>query len=88
MTKDYGPGWTREETIIHGASSFMALHLCKLLVEKGLISSSEAAGVMTSTANVVRSGSEDGPGEAYGEKIARSLEQLAGQLLGIPLRGP
>jgi hypothetical protein len=80
--KNQNSGWKSPETIIHGASSFAIFRLCGLLIDKGIISQSEAAGVMTNAANDVRSGSEEGPGENYGEGIARSLEQMAAWLLG------
>ncbi|MDF2120111.1 hypothetical protein PY365_31575 [Roseiarcaceae bacterium H3SJ34-1] len=66
-----------------GANAFATYRLCALLIEKGLLSKSEGSSVMTSAANDVRSGSEDGPSAAIGEGIASRLEVMAGWLHGM-----
>jgi hypothetical protein len=66
----------------HAASMAMSRHILTLLMTKGVISRSEAAGVFTASADEVRSGTEDDPAADIGEAVARGLETQAGWLLG------
>lgn len=84
MAEDFGPGRQNPLTIPAFANSFVAFRLLSLLAEKGILSQAEAASVMTAAADDVRSGTEDDKGEAVGEAVAKSFEQMAGWLLGHP----
>ncbi|MBW8639004.1 hypothetical protein K1W69_17540 [Hoeflea sp. WL0058] len=77
-------GWKDPQTIMFGANAFCQFNLCAALVNKGVLTQQEAANVMVKTANDIRSGSEDGSGQEYGERIASRYEVLASWLLGIP----
>lgn len=74
--------WDTEHGAMFAASSFTALNTLYLLIEKGVITQQEAAGVMTQTATHVRDGSEDGSNPQIGEQIARKLETMAAWCLG------
>lgn len=74
--------WHSLEDIAIGAAGVFGFRLCTLLVDKGLLTSGEAAGVMAATANDVRSGTGDGPRPEAGEVVARTYEQWALWLLG------
>lgn len=74
--------WDTPQGAMDGANTFCALNIVYLLIEKGLISQQEAAGVFTATANQVRDGSEDGPSPQYGEAVAKMMEKMAGWCLG------
>jgi hypothetical protein len=79
------PDKRRLETvsIVAGASGLLAFHLAKALVEKGLLSQSEAAGAFVAAANDVRSGTEDDHemSARAGETMATTIEQYASWLL-------
>jgi hypothetical protein len=73
---------TQLGAMIHG-NTFVSLNILYLLMEKGLISQQEAAGVFTTAANQVREGSEDGAKPQFGEATAQALETMAGWCLGL-----
>ena len=76
--------WDSHAGAAGAAANFCTMNVLYLLIEKGLITQEEAAGVFTKTANQVRDGSEDGPNPGSGESIARGLEKMAGWCLGYP----
>ncbi|WP_141130255.1 hypothetical protein [Rhizobium aethiopicum] len=69
--------WDTEHGIMFGANSSAAINTLFLLMDKGLISREDAAGVLTKTANQVREGSEDGPDSELVEQVARRFEAMA-----------
>lgn len=75
-------------SVSNAAPGLFAFQLCRALVAKGVFDKTEAAAVMTATANDIRSGSEDGAAAGFGETMASVYEKFAGWLLGVPLQGP
>lgn len=69
--------WDTEHDIISRANSWASINTLYLLMDKGLISREDAAGVLTKTANQVREGSEDGPHSELGEQVSRRFEAMA-----------
>ncbi|EJC82662.1 hypothetical protein Rleg4DRAFT_4381 [Rhizobium leguminosarum bv. trifolii WSM2297] len=74
--------WDTEHGAMFGANSFAAMNILYLLLDKGLISREDAAGVLTKTATQVREGSEDGAEPQVGEQVARKYEAMAAWCLG------
>lgn len=70
------------------ATTMFAFSMCKMLVEKGLITQTEASRVMVETAEMLREATD---GEADGrqaESVARIFEQFASWLQGNPGNSP
>lgn len=77
-------GWQSPSGISLGANAMLAFNLLRTLVDKGVLTSNEAAHVVTKTADDIRSGSEDGSGEMLGEQTAQIFEQVGEWLLRRP----
>ena len=75
-------GWKSPEAIMFGANAFCGYRIAHKLVEKGILTQSEAAAIMVQTADDVRNGTEGDKGEAFGATIAGRYELFAGWLLG------
>lgn len=58
-----------------------AFSLLQGLIRKGVFTHEEAARVLTETANNLRSGTEDDPTAAEGERLARGYETIATWIL-------
>ncbi|MBB2710838.1 hypothetical protein N2597_01815 [Rhizobium sophoriradicis] len=69
--------WDTGHGAMFGANSLAAINTLYLLMDKGLISREDAAGVLTKTAHQVREDSENGPDSELGEQVARRFEAMA-----------
>ncbi|MGO6840436.1 hypothetical protein GUK34_28445 [Rhizobium leguminosarum] len=74
--------WDSEHGAMFGANTLAAVNILYLLMDKGLISREDAAGVLTMTANQVRENSEDASDPQVGEQLARKLDAMAALCLG------
>lgn len=75
-------GWRLPESVNAGVTAMFAFRLLQALAEKGVLSNAEADGVLTATADDIRTGTEDAGTERLGEASARMMEQLAAWILG------
>ena len=66
------------------SQTILGYRICRLLVDKGVITKEEAAQVLVQTADDIRLGTEDDPIAAAGEGLAQGYEKAAGWLLGNP----
>jgi hypothetical protein len=75
-------GWKSPQTILFLANAMVTFRLTQVLIEAGTLTQQQGADAMVRTANDIRSGTEDGSGQTYGEAIASRYEIFAGWLLG------
>ncbi|MGN6304829.1 MAG: hypothetical protein ACTHNH_08440 [Mesorhizobium sp.] len=75
--------WDMPLGAMANGNAMAILNVLYLMIEKGIITQAEAAGVLTKTANQVRDGSEDGSAPEHGERVAQAFEQMASWCLGM-----